>query len=64
MGMVFTDAIVRALLAIGRQVTEGKIVAGQALVAGDPCAFEKREREVRKPTHVDLVGSETGGSAD
>ena len=54
---MFTDDIVRALLAVGRQVAAGKVVAGQALVAGDPGAFENREREARKPTHVHLVGS-------
>ena len=56
-GMVFTDDVVRALLAVGRQVTVGEVVAGQALVAGDPASFENCEREARKPTHVDLVGS-------
>ena len=33
-------------------------------MAGDPGTFETREREAWKPTHVDLVGSQTGGSAD
>ena len=56
-GMVFTDDIVRAPLAVGRQVAVGEVVAGQALVAGDPGAFENREREARKPIRVDLVGS-------
>ena len=55
--MVFTDDIVRAPLAVGRQVAVGEVVAGQALVAGDPGAFENREREARKPIRVDLVGS-------
>ena len=54
---MFTDDIVLALLAVGRQVTVGEVVEGQALVAGDPGAFENREREARKPTHVDLIGS-------
>ena len=61
---MFTDDVVRVLLAVGRQVTIGEVVAGHALVAGDPGAFEKREREAWKPTHVGLVGSSTGGSAD
>ena len=52
-----TGDIVRALLAVGSQVAVGEVVAGQALVAGDPGALENREREPRKPTHVDLVGS-------
>ena len=30
-------------------------MAGKALVTGDPGALEKREREARKPTNVDLV---------
>ena len=54
---MFTDDIVRALLVVGRQVAVSKAVAGQALVAGDPGAFENLEKEARKPTHVDLVGS-------
>ena len=54
---MFADNIVRALLAVGRQVAVGEVVAGQALVAGDPASFENCEREARKPTHVDLVGS-------
>ena len=33
--MVFTDDLVRALLAVGRQVALCEVVAGQALVAGD-----------------------------
>ena len=49
--MVFTDGIVRALLAVGRQVAVGEVVAGQVLVAGDR-AFENREREARKPLPV------------
>ena len=55
--MVFADDIVRALLAVGRQVTAGEMIAGRALVAGDPGAFESLERQARKPTHVELVGS-------
>ena len=53
---MFTDDIVRALLAVGRQVTVGEVVAGHALVAGDPGTFENREREARKSIHVDFVG--------
>ena len=56
-GMMFTDDIVRALLAVGRQVAVGEVVAGQALVTGDPGVFQNCERQARKPTHVDLVGS-------
>ena len=55
-GMVFTDDIIRALLAVGRLAVV-EVIPGQVLVAGDPGAFESREREVRKPTHVDFSGS-------
>ena len=55
--MVFTDDIVRALLAVGRQVAVGEVIAGQALVTGDPVAFKDRAREAREPAHMDLVGS-------
>ena len=34
--MVFADDIVRALLAIGRQVAVGEVIAGQALVTATP----------------------------
>ena len=61
---MFTDDNVRALLAVGRQVAVGEVIAGQALVTGYPDAFENREKEARKPAHVDLVGGYTGGSAD
>ena len=46
---MFTNEIVRAMLAVGRQVAVGELVAGQALVAGGPGASEDREREARKP---------------
>ena len=49
--------VARALLVVGRQVAVGEVVAGQTLVAGDPNAFENREREAWKPTHVGLDGS-------
>ena len=55
--MVFTDDIARALLAVGRQVTVGEVIAGQTLMTGDPGAFENRDSEARNPAHVDLVGS-------
>ena len=38
--MVFTDDIARALLAVGRQVTVGEVIAGQTLMTGDPGAFK------------------------
>ena len=39
--MVSADDIVRALLAVSHRVAVGKVVAGQALVAGKPSALEK-----------------------
>ena len=62
--MVFADDVVWALLTVGRQVAVGEMIAGQALVAEDAGAFKDGEREAREPAHVDLVASETGGSAD
>ena len=55
--MVFTDDIVGVLLVVGRHVAAGEVDSSQTLMAGDPGAFENREREARTPTHVDLVGS-------
>ena len=55
--MVIADDTVRPLLAVGRQVAVGEIIAGQALVAEDAGALKHREREARKPSHMDLVGS-------
>ena len=54
---MFTDDIVRALLAVRLHVAVSEVVAGQALVACDPGAFELCEREARKPAHMDLAGS-------
>lgn len=56
-GTVFAKDIVRALLVVGRQAAENEVVAGQTLVAGNSSAFDNREREARKPTHVELVVS-------
>ena len=53
--MAFLDDIVLALLAVGRQVAVGEVIAGQTLLTGDPGAFKNREREARMPAHVDLV---------
>ena len=55
--MVFADDIVRALLAVGRQVAVGEMIAVQALVAENAGAFKHRETGAPKPGHVDLVGS-------
>ena len=56
-GMLFQDDIVRAMLAVGHQVAVGEMIAGQGLVAEDADAFTNREREARKPAHVDSIGS-------
>ena len=40
------------------------MTAGQALVAEDAGAFKDREKEARKPAHVDPVARETGGSVN
>ena len=56
-GMGLADDIVRELLTVGREVAVREGGAGQALVASDRGTFETREREARKPTHVDIVGS-------
>ena len=45
---MFADDTVRALLVVGRQVTSGEMIAGQALVPEDAGAFKTREREARK----------------
>ena len=37
---MFTDDIVRALLAVGRQVAVGEVVADQGLAVGNRGAFE------------------------
>lgn len=63
-GVVFADDIVRALLAGGRPVALGGVVAGRTLVAGDPSALEHREREAREPTHVGPVESLTRGGTN
>ena len=55
--MVFTDDIVRALLAVGRQVKLGEVAAGQTLETDNPGAFGNREKEARKPDHMALVGN-------
>lgn len=49
-------------MAVCRQLAVDKVVGGQALVSGNPDAFENRERELCKPTHADRVGSQAGGA--
>ena len=61
---MFANDIVRALLAVRRQVAVGEVVEGQALVAGKFSTLENREREARQSTHVDLVGRQARGGTD
>ena len=56
-GMVLANDIVPSLLAVSRNVTVGEVIAGQTLVDDDLNTFQNRERQARKPTHVELVGS-------
>ena len=63
-GMVFANNIVRALLSVYSQVAVGQVFAGQTLVSRDSGAFENRQRETWKSTHVNLVGGQTRRRAD
>ena len=40
------------------------MVAGQALMAGDPGAVENSKREARESAHVNLVEGQNSGGAD
>ena len=63
-GMMFAKNIVCALLSVCSQVAVGQVVAGQTLVSRDSGAFENRQRETWKSTHVILVGGQTHRRAD
>ena len=63
-GMVFGNNVVRALKPVCGQVTIGQVVAGQTLVSLYAGAFENRQGETWKPTHVILVGRQTRCRAD
>ena len=63
-GMVFANNDVCALLLICGQVAIGKVVAGQTVVPRYSGAFENRQGETWKPTHVNLVGRQTHCRAD
>ena len=54
--MVFANNVVRALLPVGGQVTIGQVVTGQTLESRYSLAFENRQGETWKSTHVNLVG--------
>ena len=43
--------MVRALLAVGRQIAAGEVVGGQTLLAGDSGAFESHEKEALEPAY-------------
>ena len=60
--MVFADDVVLALLAVGRQAAVGEVVAGHALVADDPSAFENREgKRGSLPMLTSLEGTPVAG---
>ena len=63
-GMVFANNILRALLSVCSQIAVDQVVAAQTLVSRDSGAFENRQRETWKSTHVNLVGGQTRRRAD
>ena len=63
-GMVFANNIVCALLSVCNQVAIGHVVAGQTLVSRYSGAFENRQGETWKTTHVNLVGRQTRRRVD
>ena len=63
-GMVFANNVVRARLPGCSQVAIGQVVAGQTRVSCYSGAFENRQGETWKPTHVNLVGRQTRRRAD
>ena len=63
-GMVFANNVVRVLLSVCGEVAIGQVVAGQTLVSRYSGAFENRQGETWKPTHVNLVGRQTRRRAD
>lgn len=54
---MFADDIIQELLAVGHHVAVREVVVGKTLLTGESGAFKNLEREVLKPTRVDLVGS-------
>ena len=61
---MFENNIVRALLSVCSQFAIGQVVAGQTLASRYSGAFEHRQGETWKPTHVILVGRQTRCRAD
>ena len=61
---MFANEIVRVLLSVCSLVAVGQVVAGQTLVSQDSGAFESRQRETWKSTHVNFVGRQTRRRAD
>ena len=62
--MVFANNVVRALLSVRSQVAVGPVVTGRTLMSHDSGAFENRQKETWKSTHVNLVGRQTRRRAD
>ena len=63
-GMVFTNIIARMMPSVCSRVVVGQVVTSQTLVSRDSGAFENRQRETWKSTHVNLVGGQTRRRAD
>ena len=63
-GMVFANNILRALLSVCSQIAVDQVVAAQTLVSRDSGAFENRQRETWKSTHVSLAGRQARCRAD
>ena len=62
--MHLTKNIVGTLLGFRHQVAICEVVAGQALMVGDPRAVENSKGEAREPAHVNVVGSQASGGVD
>ena len=61
--MLFANNTVGALLAFRRQIAICEVVAGKALVTGDPAGVENSKREALEPARVSIVGGHTSGGA-
>ena len=61
---MFANNTVRPLLLVCSQVAVGQVLSGQAVVSRDSGAFENRQRETWKSTHVNFVGGQPRRRAD
>ena len=61
---VFANNIVRTLLSLCSEAVVGQAIAGKTPVSRDSGAFENRQRETWRSTHVNLVGGQTRRHAD